>query len=96
VLLPRNSPTLTTNALGGYKMFWVGRLGLFGVFTVNYRRVDTQSKSVRATTVTGSLSGYDRPSWASRMSFEPGCWHISARVLDVGLSFVTQVERGTG
>ena len=30
------------------------------------------------------------------MSFEPGCWQISARLSDVSLSFVAQVERGSG
>jgi hypothetical protein len=96
VLLPSTSTTLTTNSLGGYKMFWIARPGLFGAFRVSYRRLDVPSTSVDAGTVRGSLGGFDGPSWASRMSFEPGCWVISARVSDVSLGFVVEVERGEG
>ena len=94
VLLPSGSPQLTTNALGGYKMFWVARQGVFGTFSVSYRRVDQPSDQIDATTVRGSLGGYSGPSWASRMSFEPGCWRIDAHVFDVDLSFVAEVVRG--
>jgi hypothetical protein len=86
--------TLTTNALGGYKMFWVARPSAFGAFRVSYRRVDVSSPPVHAVTVSGSLGGYSGPSWASRMSFDPGCWEISARVFDVTLTFVAEVSRG--
>lgn len=95
VLIPRMGP-LTTNSLGGYKMFWVARPGLAGLFRASYRRLDPDSPWTRAETVTGTLSGFEGPSWASRMSFEPGCWHIEARVSDVSLGFVTEVVRGTG
>jgi hypothetical protein len=43
-------------------------------------------------TVHGTLGGYDGPSWASRMAFQAGCWHVTGRVLDASLSFVVQVE----
>jgi hypothetical protein len=96
VLLPPSSPSVTTNALGGYKMFWIARPGLVGTFSVTYRRLDLPSSAIRASTVSGSLSGFDGPSWASRMSLEPGCWEIWARVDDVRLGFVADVVRGTG
>jgi len=94
VLLPPNA-ALTTNSLGGYKMFWVAKSGVRGSFFVNYRRLEPPSSSLDAVTVPGSLGGYDGPSWASRMSFEAGCWQITGRVLDVSLSFVVQVVRGS-
>jgi len=94
VVLPSDAPVLTTNALGGYKMFWVARQGVFGTFRVSYKRIDTPSQPVDAVTVQGSLGGYSGPSWASRMSFESGCWQIAARVFDVSLSFVAEVVRG--
>jgi hypothetical protein len=96
VLLPPSSPSVTTNSLGGYKMLWIARPGVFGAFSVTYRRLDVPSSTLRATTVRGSLSGFDGPSWASRMSFEPGCWEIWARVDDVSLGFVGDVVRGPG
>ena len=96
VLLPPSSPSVTTNSLGGYKMLWIARPGVFGAFSVTYHRLDVPSSTLRATTVRGSLSGFDGPSWASRMSFEPGCWEIWARVDDVSLGFVGDVVRGPG
>jgi len=96
VLLPPNADALTTNSLGGYKMFWVAKRGVSGSFFVNYRMLEPPSAWVDSVTVRGSLGAYDGPSWASRMSFEPGCWQITGRVLDVSLSFVVQVVRGTG
>ena len=87
---------MTTNSLGGYKMFWIARKGLFGTFSVTYRRIDVPSDTIRATTVSGSLNGFGGPSWASRMTFEPGCWEIWARVDDVNLGFVADVVRGGG
>jgi hypothetical protein len=96
VLVPSSSTVLTTNALGGYKMLWVARQGLFGTFRVDYRMLGSSTPSIDAGTVRGSLGGYDGPSWASRMSFEPGCWQITARVFDVTLSFVAEIVRGDG
>jgi hypothetical protein len=96
VLLPPSSPSVTTNSLGGYKMFWISRPGVVGTFSVTYRRLDAPSATIRASTGGGTLTGFDGPSWASRMSFEPGCWEIWARVADVSLGFVADVVRGTG
>lgn len=97
VLLPRDEASLTTNSLGGYKMFWIGKnWSLEGSFGVWYRLIDPSSTPVSADTVSGSLHGYDGPSWASRMSFEPGCWQITGRIADVSLGFVVDVVRGTG
>lgn len=96
VLLQSNATVLTTNSLGGYKMFWVAKQGAGGLFRVSYRMLETPAEALEADTVSGSLGGYAGPSWASRMSFEPGCWRIAARVFDVSLSFVAQVVRGTG
>jgi hypothetical protein len=90
-LLPPNG-ILVTNSLGGYKMPWVARVG--GRFTVQYRMLDLASAPATAQTVPGTLTGYDGPSWASRMSFQPGCWQITGRLLDVSLSFVAQIVRG--
>jgi len=99
VLLPRKEAHLTTNSLGGYKMFWIGKdwsLGEGGSFGVRYQQIDPPSAPVSAVTVGGSLGGYDGPSWASRMSFEPGCWQITGRIADVSLGFVVDVVRGSG
>ena len=85
---------LTTNALGGDKKPWVGRGWEGGPLSVQYRRLDPPSAPVTAGVVSGTLGGYDGPSWASRMSFQPGCWQITGRLWDVSLSFVVQVELG--
>ena len=94
-LLPL-SRTLTTNELGGYKMFWIGQQGIspFTRLSVQYRLLEPGSPFVSAQTGSGTLTGYDGPSWASRMSFQPGCWQITGRVLDASLSFVVQVAGG--
>lgn len=94
-LVPRPG-LVTANALGGYKLPWVATQGRSSLFTVRYQMLDGNSEVRVAQTVSGTLMGYDGPSWASRMSFEPGCWQITGRVLDVSLSFVVQVERGAG
>lgn len=84
---------LVTNALGGEKKIWVAKE--WGrTLSVNYRTLDTPSAPITAPVVSGTLSGYDGPSWASRMSFQPGCWQISGRLGDVSLSFVVQVVLG--
>jgi hypothetical protein len=95
VLLPV-SRTLTTNELGGYKMFWIGQRGIspFERLTVQYRLLEPESAPVSAQTGSGTLLGYDGPSWASRMSFQPGCWQITGHLLDASLSFVVQVAGG--
>jgi len=87
---------LVTNALGGEKKIWVAKECGSGPLTVNYRTLDTPSAPITAPVVSGTLSGYDGPSWASRMSFQPGCWQISGRLGDVSLSFVVQVVLGNG
>lgn len=84
---------LVTNALGGEKKIWVAKQWLSGL-AVHYRMLDPPSAPVTAQVVSGTLSGYDGPSWASRMSFQPGCWQISGRLGDVSLSFVVQVMLG--
>jgi hypothetical protein len=92
VLLPL-SRTLATNELGGYKMFWIGQQGIspFTRLIVQYRLLESGSAPVAAQTGSGTFMGYDGPSWASRMSFQPGCWQITGRLLDASLSFVVQV-----
>jgi len=85
---------ITTNPLGGAKLPWIARPGLDGRLEVRYRRLDEAGGERVATTVSGRLAGYLGPSWASRMSFEPGCWRIAGRVRDVSTSFVVRVERG--
>jgi hypothetical protein len=87
---------ITTNALGDAKLPWIARPGLNGRLQVRYRRLDAVGTERVATTVSGSLVGYDGPSWASRMSFEPGCWRIAGRVRDVSTGLVVRVERGAG
>jgi hypothetical protein len=94
-LLPRNG-ILVTNAAGGLKMPWVARDGLGTGFSVQYRTYQSSVPARVAQAVPGTLTGYDGPSWASRLSLEPGCWQITARLSDVSLSFVVQVERGQG
>jgi hypothetical protein len=96
-LLPPNG-VVVTNALGAYKMPWVAaqEMSPAARFTVRYQILGQASAAAMAPTVPGTLSGYDGPSWASRMSFEPGCWQITGRLLDVSLTFVVQVSRGTG
>jgi hypothetical protein len=91
-LLPPNG-MLVANPLGGYKMPWLARPGVSPTarLTVQYRMAGSASPPLKAVTVTGTLIGYEGPSWASRMSFEPGCWQITGRLLDVSLSFVVQV-----
>ncbi|MBA2383110.1 MAG: hypothetical protein H0V68_00385 [Actinobacteria bacterium] len=96
-LLPSNG-LLVTNALGGHKMIWVAdpNVSANTRLTVRYRLLDPASPPLGASTGGGTLTGYDGPSWASRMSFEPGCWQVTGRVLDATLSFVVQVVRGSG
>jgi hypothetical protein len=77
-------------------MLWVARdwTVVSGSFGVQYRMLDAPSAPQTAQTVSGTLGGYAGPSWASRMSFQPGCWQVTGRLLDMSLSFVVQVERG--
>jgi hypothetical protein len=89
----RTDGLLVTNALGGEKKIWVAKEA--GLFRVRYWRLDTPASPVTAQVVSGTLSSYAGPSWASRMSFQPGCWQIVGRLGDVSLSFVVQVELGT-
>jgi hypothetical protein len=58
--------------------------------------LDPLSPPLTAGVVSGTLSGYAGPSWASRLSFQPGCWQISGRLGDVSLSFIVQVMLGNG
>jgi hypothetical protein len=85
---------LVTNSLGGEKKPWVGRVWEGGPLSVQYRMLDPPSAPLNAQVVSGTLGGYDGPSWASRMSFQPGCWQITGRLWDMSLSFVVQVELG--
>lgn len=93
--LLRPDGTVVANALGGSKMIWAARRGVSHAarFTVRYQLLDPASAPLTAQAVPGTLSGYDGASWASRMSFQPGCWKITGRLLDTGLSlsFVAQV-----
>jgi hypothetical protein len=83
---------IETNSLGGHKQFWVGRIWVGAPLTVKYRLLgDPATPFTKASTGMGTLSGYNGPSWASRMLFSAGCWQITARQLDVSLSYVVQV-----
>jgi hypothetical protein len=87
---------LVTNALGGDKKIWVGKGWDSGSLRVRYQMIRPPSAPITATVVSGTLSGYNGPSWASRISFQPGCWQITGRLGDASLSFVVQVVLGTG
>ncbi len=82
---------VTTNPLGGEKLVWAGLVWAGAPLSVRYRPFGVAGQETRASVVSGSMGGYDGPSWASRMSFQPGCWQITARQLDVSLSYVAQV-----
>jgi hypothetical protein len=75
-------------------MIWVAKDS--GLFRVRYWPLDTPSSPVTAQVVSGTLVGYDgtSSSWASRMSFQPGCWQIAGRLGDVSLRFIVQVVLG--
>jgi hypothetical protein len=92
----RPDGTLVTNALGGWKQIWVAKPWASGSLLVRYRRLDEPSPPIAAQVVSGTLGGYGGPSWASRMSFQPGCWQITGRLGDATLSFVAQVVFGNG
>jgi hypothetical protein len=92
-LLPNNG-VLTTNSLGGYKLIWVAKPGVSDPLAVRYRLLADSSPPLIASAISGSLTGYPGPSWASRMSFQPGCWQITGRLQDAAVSFVTQVVLG--
>lgn len=90
----RTNGTLVTNSLGGYKMRWYAKEGLSAPFTVRYRLLDPPSGSFTART--GTFGGYYGPSSTmSQMTFSPGCWQVTGRLLDVSLSFVAQVVIGS-
>jgi hypothetical protein len=89
----RADGSLVTNALGGHKQPWVANES--GLLRVRYWRLDPLSPPIEAGVTTGTLSGYAGPSWASRMSFQPGCWQITGRLGDVTLSFVVSVTLGS-
>ena len=72
------------------KMLWVGRRSSTSL-DVEYRRLDVPSAARAAVTIPGTLSGYNGPSWASRMYFQPGCWFVSGHTNDASLSFVAFV-----
>jgi hypothetical protein len=80
----------TTDATVFDKWIWLAR-GVDGELRVQYRRLDPPSTPVTATTIAGTLSIWDGPSWASRMYLQPGCWKVTGRVGDVSLVFVVQV-----
>ena len=89
--LPRDG-VLHTNPLGGHKQIWVGEVGIGAPLAVAYRPYGNPAAPfANASVVSGTLVGYNGLSWASRMSFVSGCWQITARRLDVTLSYVTQV-----
>ena len=50
------------------KWIWLAR-GVEGELHVQYRRLDPPSNPIIATTIAGTLSIWDGPSWASRMYF---------------------------
>jgi hypothetical protein len=72
------------------KWIWLAR-GVEGDLHVQYRRLDPPFKPIIATTIAGTLSSWDGPSWATRMYFQAGCWQVTGRVADVSLSFVVKV-----
>jgi hypothetical protein len=75
------------------KMIWIAA-GLGGRrLVVRYERLDSADPPRNAETITGQLSGYLGPSWASRMYFTVGCWKVAGRVDDVSVTFVVQVVR---
>jgi hypothetical protein len=74
------------------KMLWVGG-SVRDTLRVAYRRLEVSAPAIRAVTVAGTLSGYNGPSWASRMYFDPGCWEITGRVGNASLSLVLAVAR---
>ena len=75
------------------KWIWLAR-GVEGELQVQYRRLDPPFEPIIATTIAGTLSIWDGPSWASRMYFQAGCWQVTGRVGDVSLSFVVKVVVG--
>lgn len=86
----RTYPDPEGDGLVGEKMIWIaGRLD--GALKVRYRRLDAPSRTLETSGISGTLSGFGGPSWASRMSFTAGCWKISGRVRDIALSFVIRV-----
>ncbi len=72
------------------KMLWVGRRTNTEL-EVEYRRLDVPSPPRSAVTILGRLSGYDGPSWASRMYFQPGCWFVSGHTENASLSVILLV-----
>lgn len=90
----RPDGVLMANALGGWKQVWVAEQWVSESLAVHYRMLDPASAPLTARVGSGTLTGYDGPSWASRMSFQPGCWQITGRRRDVTLSFVVQVALG--
>jgi hypothetical protein len=92
--LLRPDGSLITNHLGGYKMFWWAMQGLSGHLNVRYRLLSPPAATLMARS--GRFAGDAGPSSAaSQMSFSPGCWQITGRVLDVSLTFVVNVVRGS-
>jgi hypothetical protein len=74
------------------KMIWIAT-GVSEALRVRYGRIDVPAKPLTAQTGRGTLVGYSGPSWASRLHFTEGCWKVTGRVEDVGLSFVLSVTR---
>ena len=90
----RADGTVQANDLGGAKLIWAARAGVSrsARFTVDYQLLEHPFTQLSAQVVPGTLSGYSGPSWASRMSFQPGCWKITGRLNDTSLSYVVRVE----
>ena len=72
------------------KMLWIAARGRTKL-RVSYRRVDVAAPAIGAVTVGGTLSGYDGPSWASRMYFDRGCWEIRGSAGTASLTAVLRV-----
>jgi hypothetical protein len=73
------------------KLIWIAR-GVHGDLEVQVQRLDAPAPVLSPDVVSGRLSGWFGPSWASRMRFSSaGCWRVTGRVDDVSLSFVVKV-----
>lgn len=73
------------------KQLWAAR-PTFGRLAVALTRLDAPAPALNVETVSGSLAGWNGPSWAARMRFpSPGCWLVQGRVEDVTLSYVVEV-----
>jgi hypothetical protein len=86
--------TTGADGIAFVKMIWVATPASRAELGVIYQRIDTAEPTRSAEVISGNLSTFPGPSWASRLYFTAGCWRVAGRLRDISLTFVVSVVGG--